>query len=70
MYACTLELVYCVLRLDNIAFSSDSPTQLFRNDGGKASPKFTDVAKPLGIDKGTREGRGLLAFDYDGDGDQ
>jgi len=28
------------------------------------------VAKPLGIDKGTREGRGLLAFDYDGDGDQ
>jgi hypothetical protein len=40
------------------------------SEDGRSTQGFTDVASTLGIDKGFTEGRGLLVFDYDGDGDQ
>ncbi|MFI5307583.1 MAG: CRTAC1 family protein [Polyangiales bacterium] len=42
------------------------PMRLFRNDGNGT---FTDVAVELGIDD-RGDGKGLLVFDYDDDGDQ
>jgi hypothetical protein len=42
------------------------PMRLWRNDGDGT---FTDVAVQLGIDD-RGDGKGLLVFDYDGDGDE
>lgn len=40
----------------------------FRNDGTRLQPQFTNVANEVGITD-SDEGRGLLTFDYDRDGD-
>jgi hypothetical protein len=43
-------------------------SQLWRNLGGPLSPLFEDVSVAAGI-QDTRQGKGLLTFDYDNDGD-
>jgi hypothetical protein len=48
-------------------FETDA-VRLWRNNGQGLSATFTDVASSLGITD-TSQGRGLLTFDYDRDGD-
>jgi enediyne biosynthesis protein E4 len=47
------------------SFSGYERTRLWRNDGGYA---FSERAHELGLDS-DRDGRGLVCFDYDNDGD-
>jgi len=47
------------------SFSGHEPDRYFRNDGAES---FTECAAELGLD-GTRDGRGVVVFDYDNDGD-
>ncbi len=47
------------------SFSGHEPNRLWRNDG---SGTFTERARELGVDS-TRDGRGVVCFDYDNDGD-
>jgi hypothetical protein len=43
-------------------------TRLFKNVGTRTAPQFVDMATPLGVTDDA-QGRGLLTFDYDRDGD-
>ena len=45
------------------------PNYLFRNDLSGGSAVFNNVAAAVGMDD-TREARGVVAFDYDRDGDE
>ena len=52
-----------------------SPVRLWENRGEesageKSEKRMRDVAEEVGLVKGAKEGRGMLAFDADGDGDE
>ena len=50
--------------IDGRSFSGYEPARLWRNDGGR----FEEVAAQAGL-ASVRDGRGVVAFDYDDDGD-
>ena len=41
-----------------------------RGEESAGEKRMRDVAEEVGLVKGAREGRGMLAFDADGDGDE
>ena len=47
------------------SFSGGEATRLWRNEGGQ---RFTEIAERAGI-ADRRDGRGVVTFDYDNDGD-
>jgi len=47
------------------SFSGNEATRLFRNDGGR---RFTEIAEEAGV-ASRADGRGVVTFDYDNDGD-
>jgi enediyne biosynthesis protein E4 len=51
---------------DEAALFRNDPTRLWRNDGNR---RFNELAAELGLDD-RGDGRGLLVFDYDNDGDE
>ncbi|WP_168205080.1 CRTAC1 family protein [Bythopirellula goksoeyrii] len=51
-----------------IAFPFQNQSVFFRNDGDREQPQLVDVATQVGITD-QEQGRGLLTFDYDRDGD-
>lgn len=53
------------------AFFVDRPMRAWQNDGldSEDMPIFTDVGQETGLSANRDQGRGLLPFDYDGDGD-
>ncbi|MCA9261646.1 MAG: VCBS repeat-containing protein, partial [Planctomycetales bacterium] len=51
-----------------IGTSSQADAVFFRNDGDPKRPHFVEVAAELGL-AAQEQGRGLLTFDYDRDGD-
>lgn len=51
--------------IGNRSFSGHEPARLWRNDGHQ---RFTEIAVRAGIDE-RHDGRGVVVFDYDNDGD-
>jgi hypothetical protein len=57
-----------IVHTNGFSIADADQTRLFKNTGTRTSPQFVDVATSLGVTDAA-QGRGLVSFDYDRDGD-